>query len=143
MATNISITNLPTGYQSIISNGRHSILGDEPIKSKGTDLGFSPVDLILSSIAMCKVATVRFVARKYKWDALIRDVKADLSIETKRGKDRKLSTNVKVALHIEGNITEEQRAKLIKEANACYVHRMIEGEWNIEDAVALELEETV
>jgi putative redox protein len=26
--------------------------------SAGTDLGFSPEDLILSSIAMCKVATV-------------------------------------------------------------------------------------
>lgn len=143
MATNISMTNLPTGYQTIISNGRHSILADEPITSKGTDLGFSPVDLILSSIGMCKVATVRFIARKYKWDHLLRDVKADLSIETKRGKDRKLSTNVKVALHIEGDITTEQKAKLIKEADACYVHRMIEGDWNIEPAVALEVAETI
>lgn len=142
MATNISMTNLPTGYQTIISNGRHSILADEPITSKGTDLGFSPVDLILSSIGMCKVATVRFIARKYKWDHLLRDVKADLSIETQRGKDRKLSTNVKVALHIEGDITTEQKAKLIKEADACYVHRMIEGDWNIEPAVALEVAET-
>ena len=103
-------------------------MGDEAITSEGTDLEFSPVDLILSSIAMCKVAMVRFVARKYKWDALIRDVKADLSIETKHGKGRKQSTNVKVAIHIEGDITEEQRAKLIKEADACYVHRMIEGD---------------
>ena len=52
MATEINIKNIPTGYQSIISNGRHSILGDEPINSKGTDLGFSPVDLILAAISM-------------------------------------------------------------------------------------------
>ena len=64
MATNIKLKNLPIGYQTIISNGRHSIIGDEPINSKGTDLGFSPTDLILSSIAMCKVATVRFIARR-------------------------------------------------------------------------------
>jgi len=28
MATKIKIKNLPVGYQSIISNGRHSIVGD-------------------------------------------------------------------------------------------------------------------
>jgi putative redox protein len=38
-------------------------LGDEPTASAGTDLGFSPEDLI-SSIMMCKVATVRYIARK-------------------------------------------------------------------------------
>lgn len=64
MGKKINIKNLPTGYQSVITNGRHSIVGDEPIASTGTDLGFSPEDLILSSIAMCKVATVRYIAKK-------------------------------------------------------------------------------
>jgi putative redox protein len=27
--------------------------------------------------------------------------------------------------------------ELLKQADACYVHRMIEGEWNIENAVEL------
>ena len=64
MGKKISIKNIPTGYQSFISNGKHSVLGDEPETSKGTDLGFSPEDFILSSLAMCKVATVRYIARK-------------------------------------------------------------------------------
>lgn len=64
MAKKISIKNIPIGYQSFITNGKHAIVGDEPTTSKGTDLGFSPEDLILSSLAMCKVATVRFIARK-------------------------------------------------------------------------------
>ena len=42
MATTIKVKNLPTGYQTIISNGKHSLIGDEPVSSKGTDLGFSP-----------------------------------------------------------------------------------------------------
>lgn len=135
MATNIKLKNLPTGYQTIISNGRHSILGDEPINSKGTDLGFSPTDLILSSIAMCKVATVRFIARKNGWE--IGNVDADLDQVVKRGENGKLVTTVNVAISIEGDITEEQRTKLLNQADACYVHRMIEGEWNINKAVAL------
>ncbi|NCT10492.1 MAG: OsmC family protein [Flavobacteriia bacterium] len=135
MATNIKLKNLSTGYQTIISNGRHSIIGDEPINSKGTDLGFSPTDLILSSIGMCKVATVRFIARKNGWE--IGNVEAELDQVVKRGENGKLSTAVNVSISIEGDITEEQRTELLNQADACYVHRMIEGEWNIEKATAL------
>lgn len=135
MATNIKIKNLPTGYQTIISNGKHSIVGDEPLNTKGTDLGFSPEDLILSSIAMCKVATVRFIARKNGWE--IGNVEAELSQIVKRGENRKLSTTVNVAISIEGDITEEQRTELLNQADACYVHRMIQGDWNIGKASVL------
>lgn len=135
MGKKISIKNLPIGYQSIISNGRHSLVGDEPINSKGTDLGFSPEDFILASIAMCKVATVRFIARKNNWD--IRDVDGELEMTTKRGENGKLSTQVTVALKIEGDITEEQKTELLRQADACYIHRMIEGEWSLEDSTIL------
>ena len=135
MASQIKIKNLPTGYQTIISNGRHSIIGDEPINSKGTDLGFSPTDLILSSIAMCKVATVRFIARKNGWE--IGNVEAVLNQVVQRGQDGKLLTTVNVAIAVEGDITEEQRTELLQQADACYVHRMIEGDWNIEKATGL------
>lgn len=135
MPTNIKLKNLPTGYQTIISNGRHSIVGDEPINSKGTDLGFSPTDLILSSIAMCKVATVRFIARKNSWE--IGNVEAALNQVVKRGENGKLSTTINVAISIEGDITVEQRTELLNQADACYVHRMIEGDWTIEKAMVL------
>ena len=135
MATKIEIKNLPVGYQSVISNGRHSILGDEPVKSKGTDLGFSPEDLVLSAIAMCKVATVRYIARKNKWE--IGNVEGELEQVVSRGEKGKLSTHIKVNLKIEGNITAEQKAELFKQADACYIHRMVTGEWDIETAVEM------
>jgi len=134
MATVIKIKNLPEGYQSIITNGTHTIIGDEPTKSKGTDLGLSPSELVLSGLAMCKVATVRFIARKNNWE--IGEVRAELSQEVKREPDG-LKTNIKVGIHIEGNITQEQKDELLKQANACYVHRQIMGEWNIEHATEL------
>ncbi|MCG9794085.1 OsmC family protein [Flavobacterium algicola] len=130
MGKKINIKNLPTGYQSFITNGRHSITGDEPLSSKGTDLGFSPEDLILSSLAMCKVATVRYIARKNDWH--IEDVDGEFELNVKRGPEGKLSTTVTGKIKIEGNITEEQKAELLKQADACYVHRMIEGDWSIE-----------
>ena len=134
MATFIKIKNLPEGYQSIISNGTHSIIGDEPVKSKGTDLGLSPSELLLSGLAMCKVATIRFIARKNNWE--IGEVKAELSQEVKREPDG-MKTNIKVAIHIEGHISQEQKEELLKQADNCYIHRQIMGEWNIEHATEL------
>ena len=135
MATEIKIKNLPEGYQSIITNGTHTIVGDEPVKSKGTDLGLSPSELVLSGLAMCKVATVRFIARKNNWE--IGEVRAELSQEVKRDSSV-LKTNIKVAIHIEGDISQEQKDELLKQANACYIHRQLMGEWNIEHATELQ-----
>jgi putative redox protein len=135
MGKKISIKNLPTGYQSLITNGRHAIVGDEPAASAGTDLGFSPEDLILSSIAMCKVATVRYIARKNKWE--IGEVDGEFELNVKRGEAGKLSTHVTAKIKIEGDLNAEQKRELLKQADACYVHRMIEGEWNIENAIEL------
>lgn len=131
MATVIKIKNLQEGYQSIITNGTHSIVGDEPVKSKGTDLGLSPSELVLSGLAMCKVATVRYIARQKGWE--IGEVKAELSQEVKRDSDG-LKTTIQVAINIEGNISQVQKDELLKQANACYIHRQILGEWNIEHA---------
>ena len=128
MPTTIKIKNIPTGYQSIISNGRHSILGDEPVNVKGTDLGMSPPELVAAGIAMCKVATVRNVARRKGW--LIGDVDAELSQVVTREPGGKMSTRVETTIKIEGDLTEEQRAKLIKEADNCYVTRVIRGDWD-------------
>lgn len=134
MATKINIKGLPVGYQSIISNGRFAVVGDEPLTGKGTDQGFSPEDLLLAALASCKVSTVRFIARKKGW--AVRDVDAQLELSVKRNPDRSLASQVKVAIQIEGDLTDEQRAELLREADNCYVHRMIKGEWDIEQAVS-------
>jgi putative redox protein len=133
MATELRLKNLAVGFQTVISNGRHSLLGDEPLKSKGTDLGFSPTELFLAGIAMCKVATVRYIARKNGWD--IGEVDGTFTQEVKRLKGGKLSTHIKVQIDIEGELTDEQREELLYQADHCYVHRMAEGEMNIEAAI--------
>ncbi len=132
MATQIKIKTIPTGYQSIITNGKHTIIGDEPIKSKGTDLGLAPTELVLAGLSMCKTATVRFIARKKGWE--IGDVDAELSQVVKRDKEGKLTPHITTKIKIEGDITEEQKAELISEANNCYVHRLLQSEWEIAHA---------
>lgn len=135
MSTKINIKNLPIGYQSVISNGKHAILGDEPIPSKGTDLGFSPVELLLAGISMCKVATIRNVARRKGWE--IGEVDAQLEQSAQRQQDGNFKTVVTSRIQIEGNLTDEQRNKLIKEADNCYVTRLVRGDWEFRESEEL------
>ena len=135
MATEIKIKNIPTGYQSIISNGTHTIVGDEPIASKGTDLGMTPTQLVLAGISMCKVATIRNVARRKKIE--IGEVDAELTQVAKRNADGTFTTEVNSAIKIEGDITDEQKEMLIREADNCYVTRLVKGDWVINDSSEL------
>lgn len=135
MATEIKIKNIPTGYQSIISNGKHTIIGDEPINVKGTDLGMTPTQLVLAGISMCKVATIRNVARRKNIE--IGDVDAELSQEVRKSPDGSMQTEVNSVIKIEGDITEEEREMLIHEADNCYVTRIVKGDWTINDSTTL------
>lgn len=135
MATEIKIKNIPTGYQSIISNGKHTIIGDEPVNVKGTDLGMTPTQLVLAGISMCKAATIRNLARRKNIE--IGEVDAELSQIAKRNDDGSFTTEVNSAIKIQGDITEEQKAMLIKEADNCYVTRLVKGDWVIHESTEL------
>lgn len=124
MAT-IKVKNLSEGFQTVITNGKHTIVGDAPY---GTDLGLSPGELVLSGLAMCKAATARHVARQKKIE--LGEIKAELSLTEVKGQP----TAVEVKLHFEGNLSEEQKAELLKAADNCHIHQLLNGQWDIKPA---------
>lgn len=122
---NIKVKNLPEGFQTLISNGKHSIVGDSPL---ATDLGLSPVELVLSGLAMCKVATARYVARQKNIE--VGEIKADLSLKEIKGQP----TEVEVNLHFEKEITQEEKNEIFKVVDNCHVHQLLNQEWDIQKA---------
>lgn len=134
MATNIKIKNLPEGFQSIITNGKHSIVGDEPIDNSGSDLGLMPLELVLSGLALCKVATVRSAATKKGWK--IGNINAELVQNISRG-TKGMKTNVQIKITIDGDLSTAQKEELMTITDSCFVHRMLNGEWDIEQATEL------
>jgi putative redox protein len=78
---------------------------------------------------------VRYIARKNKWE--IGEVDGEFELNVKRGEAGELSTHVTAKVKIEAELTAEQKRELLKQADACYVHRMIKGEWSIENAIEL------
>jgi putative redox protein len=114
---------------------RHALLADEPI-GIGDDTGAAPYDFLLAGLGACTSMTIRMYADRKKWpleSVAVRlhhdKVHADdcAECETTTGKidviDRELV--------ITGDLTEEQRARLLEIADKCPVHRTLESEIHI------------
>ena len=123
-------------FQQEIVSGAHRLLADEPLKAGGLDSGPGPYDLLLAALGACTSMTVRLYA-DLKQIPLSRTVvrlrhqkiyaKDCAECETKEGK----IDHIDRAITFEGDLTAEQRARLIEIADKCPVHRTLESEINI------------
>lgn len=123
-------------FQQQISVGPHRLLADEPASVGGRDSGPGPYDLLLSALGACTSMTMRLYAER---KALPLDrVTVTLShakihaedcaeCETKVG----LLDHIERVIDIEGDLSAEQRAKLIEIADKCPVHRTLTSEVSI------------
>src|ERR1700719_4643500 len=119
-----------------IEVGRHHLTADEPVSFGGTDSGPSPYDLILAALGACTSMTIGLYARKRSWP--VQRISVSLwhskihakdcdDCETKEGRiDR-----IEMEIHLDGGLTDEQRAKLMEIAEKCPVHQTLTSEINI------------
>jgi putative redox protein len=121
-----------------ITSGENTITADEPIASGGTDMGFDPYSLLLAALGACTAMTLKLYARRKNWD--LRDVNVQLShdriyaqdckdCETKEGKLDRIQRKVQ----LEGNLSPEQRQRLLEIAKRCPVHQTLTSEIKIVD----------
>ena len=116
--------------------GSHQLTADEPVSFGGTDSGPSPYDLILAALGSCTSMTIGLYARKRTWP--VEKIAVSLwhtkihakdcdDCETKEGRiDR-----IEMEIHIDGGLSDEQRAKLMEIAEKCPVHQTLTSEINI------------
>lgn len=60
----------------ITSPTGNNIIADEPIEMGGKDAGFSPKELLASSLAACTSATVKIYANNKGWD--LKEIKIEV-----------------------------------------------------------------
>lgn len=101
------------------------LYADEPIEKGGQDKGFSPRELLASSLAACTCATVRMYADRKTWD--LEKVKASIELIEEDGQ-----TKFTRKLEFIGKLDETQRKRLLAVANACPIHKMLTGTIAIE-----------
>jgi putative redox protein len=123
-------------FQQEVIVGAHRMLADEPVKDGGLDSGPGPYDLLLAALGACTSMTVRLYA-DHKQIPLQRTqvrlrhekiyAKDCAECETKEGK----IDHIERAITFEGDLTAEQRARLIEIADKCPVHRTLKSEVDI------------
>jgi uncharacterized OsmC-like protein/fermentation-respiration switch protein FrsA (DUF1100 family) len=120
-------------YGQRITAGGHQLVADEPAAIGGADSGPTPYDLLLAGLGACTAITVRMYADRKGWP--LRQITVRLRhrrihatdcayCETRTGQLDQIDRE----LQFEGDLTDDQRARLMGIAERCPVHRTLHSE---------------
>jgi uncharacterized OsmC-like protein/alpha/beta superfamily hydrolase len=123
-------------FAQCIRSGHHSFSADEPREHGGDDTGPTPYDLLLASLGACTSMTIRMYAARRNLP--LRHVAVTLrhakihardceDCDTKEGR----IDHIERSIALRGDLSEDQRAKLVEIADKCPVHRTLRGEIRI------------
>jgi putative redox protein len=108
----------------------HEVVFDEPLPDGGDDLGPTPVEGLLGALGACMAITVSMYARRKGWP--LSGITVDVEMTKYRKADYPAYTGegdfvneFRVALDLQGELTDEQRARMLEIAGKCPVHRIL------------------
>ena len=109
-------------YTTDIHIRSHQLIADEPAEKGGEDLGPTPVELLLASLASCSAITLEMYAGRKGWP--LEGVSVEITKEPDPDSPYKADLlRQRITLH--GPLDDEQRARLLVIAGRCPVHRLI------------------
>ncbi|HYZ48973.1 MAG TPA: OsmC family protein [Sphingomonas sp.] len=117
-------------FQVQVHTGDHVFLADEPVSFGGLSTGPNPFDLICAALGSCTVMTMRLYAERKGWSLDGLGVRVTHRRGSPGGRDR-----FERVLHL-GDVTAEQRERLVFIAERCPVHVLLEGGADVTTAVA-------
>ena len=103
---------------------------DEPIAAGGTNMGMAPTELLLGALGACAAITARLYAERKGW--ALEGVEVDASFE-KFAKpdypdyqgDSDWVNEFRQRITFTGDLTDDQRERLLEIAGKCPVHRIL------------------
>ncbi len=122
-----------SGFKTDIVSAGHAMIADEPTSYGGTDKGPSPNDLLSAALASCTTMTLRVYAMRKNLDLQSSTVRVKHGkihaedcedCETKSGKVDEFERE----LSVDGDLTSEQRQRLLEIAGLCPIHRTLHSE---------------
>jgi putative redox protein len=130
MTRDVRVDAGPSPYLENISVGPHALVGDEPADFGGADAGPNPYELLLAALGTCTSITVRMYAQRRQWP--LQDVRVRLSLGKVHAEDcagceteNRMIDLIEMEISFVGDLSEEQRLRLLEIANRCPVHRTL------------------
>jgi putative redox protein len=132
----VIVRGLASGFVQDVEVRLHRFVADEPTSVGGTDRGPTPYDLLLAALGSCASMTVSLCARRKGWrltEVTVRlrhsriHAKDCAECETKEGRLDRIEWN----LQLDGDLSDEQRERLLEIAQRCPVHRTLLSEISI------------
>ena len=108
--------NLATKIQA----GIHTLLADVSESSGGNDTGPTPHELLEAALAACTIITCQMYAKRKNWNLESTDAQVQILLEG-------AETTISNKLNFRGDLTAEQRQKILEIADKCPIHRLLES----------------
>jgi putative redox protein len=121
----------PDGFRTEIEIRDHALVADEPSAIGGTDRGPTPYELLLSALGSCMAMTLRIYADRKGWP--LDGVEVRLRTASSHALDCEQCektpvgvTRIERRLELSGQLTDEQRSRLLEIADRCPVKQTLE-----------------
>lgn len=108
------------GFTVQMTTNGHEVIADEPINLGGSNQGAKPGDLLLASLAGCKLITMRMYAERKGW------ILGETTIALKY-LEKGDNTVVEKKIRFSEDLSEEQTKRLIEISGRCPVARMLKN----------------
>lgn len=109
-------------YQQEVSVGQHRLIADEPENVGGADAGPAPFDYLMAALGACTSMTLRMYAERK--EIALTGISVELDHE-KVDIDGKLRDRINRRITLSGDLSAEQRQRMLEIANKCPVHRAL------------------
>ncbi len=127
----VVVTSLANLQNEVRHGTDHTFITDEPLEGGGEDAGPDPYTLLLAALGSCIAMTVRLYARRKEWP--LERVTVRLRQKRIHAQDCAECVNapegyvhrIERSVTFEGNLSEEQHARLQEIAHKCPVHKTL------------------
>jgi len=139
MTRSVMVSTTDAGLVQTVSVGPHLIVADETLEPDGNDVGPNPYELLLAALGTCTSMTLRLYAEHKGWPlqgVRVRLTHSKVQKEVDAGEtENGLVDRIEREISLAGDLSKDQRQRLLEIANKCPVHRTLTSGLQIHTSV--------